>query len=115
MTMRKKKSRAPSRRTKPDTRFPGDGAGLPTVGCEYLEEPPLLFGGEREHVFNRTGLGLFGPRTLDHAGRHPSEIRVGFVGSGQSIDSARSWVESCLDGDKNDTPSDEFPGFREDR
>jgi len=112
---KRKKSRAPTRRPKDRSSPPRRAAALPTVSCEYLEEPSLLFGAGREHVFTRTGLGLFGPRTLDQAGRHPSEIRVGFVGSGQSIDAARSWVESCLDGVKNSTPWDEFPGFREDR
>ncbi len=85
------------------------------VGCEYLEEPSLLFGAGREHVFTRTGMALFGPRTLDQAGGHPSESRVGLVGSGLSIDAAKSWIESCLDGVRDGTPWDEFPGFREDR
>src|SRR2546428_768005 len=87
----------------------------PQVGCEYLEEPALLFGAEREHVFTRTGLAIFGPRTLDQPKRHPSEIRVGVVGSGESVDVAKSWIESCLDGVKGDTPWDDFPGFRDDR
>src|SRR5437763_11683792 len=111
----RKKSQAPTRRPKDRSSPPRRAAALPTVSCDYLEEPSLQFGAGREHVFTRTGLALFGPRTLDQAGRHPSEIRVGFVGSGLSIDAARSWIESCLDGVKNGTPWDEFPGFGEDR
>lgn len=85
------------------------------MGCRYIDEPPLMFGAGREHVFTRAGLALFGPRTVDHPQRHPSEMRLGVVGSGRSIESAMAWIESCAEGVASAAPLEEFPGFRDDR
>ncbi len=85
----------------------------PRIGCEYLEEPSLLFCGGREHVSARAGIALFGPRSLDIQERHPSTTRVGFIGSGASIDSAHQWVTSCLAGVEGDSEHDAFPGYNE--
>jgi len=47
--------------------------------------------------------------------RHPSTIKVGFIGSGHSIESAKSWIASCLPGVEGDIDNLNFPGFQEDR
>lgn len=88
---------------------------LPKVSCTYFDEPSLEFCGGREHVSPKMGITLFGPRSLDLSQRHPSTVKVGFVGSGESIESARSWITSCLPGVEGDDAHLEFPGFQEDR
>src|SRR5947209_2258767 len=84
---------------------------VPRIQCDYLEEPSLLFCGGREHVSARTGIALFGPRSLDMPRRHPSTTKVGLIGSGASIESAYTWVTSCLTGVDGDDEHDAFPGY----
>ena len=86
---------------------------VPRISCAYLDEPSLLFCGNREHVSARTGITLFGPRSLDVPGRHPDTTRVGFIGSGASIESAYQWLSSCLPGVAGDSEHDAFPGYTE--
>jgi hypothetical protein len=67
------------------------------------------------HVDAKTGLARFGPASLALR-RHPADIRVGYVGSGQSVESARSFLDRAargLDGDPSMAPA--FPGFLSDR
>lgn len=87
----------------------------PGVSCTYFDEPSLEFGGGRQHVSPKMGITLFGPRSIDLLQRHPSTIKVGFVGSSQSIESARSWILSCLPGVEGDDAHRQFSGFQEDR
>src|SRR5579885_1536306 len=85
----------------------------PSIKCQYLEEPSLLFAGAREHVSARMGITLFGPRSLDMPDRHPSTTKVGLIGSGSSIESAANWLESCLEGVEGNENNDTFPGYAE--
>ncbi len=86
------------------------------VGMECLAEPSLEFAGGRQHIDQKTGLSVFGPASLG-AERHPERIRLGFVGSGVSVESAVRWFNRAAGG----VPGDEergllpFPGFRADR
>ncbi len=88
---------------------------ISSISCAYLDEPSLVFGGDREHVSPKIGIMLFGPRSIDMSQRHPSTIKVGFIGSGSSIESAKSWISSCLPGVEGDENNLDFPGFLEDR
>src|SRR5437763_11903865 len=83
----------------------------PRIACTYLDEPSLLFCSNREHVSARTGIALFGPRSLDIPGRHPDTTRVGFIGSGESQEAAYQWLSSCLSGVAGDSEHDSFPGY----
>lgn len=47
--------------------------------------------------------------------RHPETIRVGFVGTGESIESALGWLEACSQGVPGDEKNYRFPGFKKDR
>jgi hypothetical protein len=85
------------------------------VKCELFAEPSLEFAGERLHLCPKRGITLFGPRSLDMGQRHPETIRVGLIGTGESIDSARGWLESCSEGVAGDDRNYSFPGFRSDR
>lgn len=97
------------------------GQGAPStaravIRAEYCREPVLRFAANREHVDPKTGLARFGPASLGTS-RHPSTIRLGYIGSGASIDAARRWFErgeSVIPGDhENHLP--EFPGCADDR
>ena len=45
----------------------------------------LLFAGGRRHVDPKTGIPLYGPRSLGTS-RHKREVHVGFIGTGESAD-----------------------------
>ncbi|MGH8645521.1 MAG: argonaute/piwi family protein [Gammaproteobacteria bacterium] len=47
--------------------------------------------------------------------RHPETIRVGFVGTGESIESALGWLKSCSEGVPGDDKNYRFSGFKADR
>jgi len=83
----------------------------PRTEAEYLEEPSLEFGSSREHVDQKMGISLFGPKSIDLPQRHPQTVKVGFVGTGRSIGSARDWMESCIWGVEGDEDHLRFPGF----
>lgn len=85
-----------------------------SVDAKFLSEPALLFCGGREHLSQQHGILRFGPRSLDMV-RHPLQVRMGFVGSGNSIASARSWIESCTQGVAGTEDLLDFPGFDGDR
>ncbi len=86
----------------------------PTLKVQYLAEPPLAFCGGREHVSPQTGIAIFGPRSLDLT-RHPAQVRLGFIGSGASVQAAQNWIVSCADGVKGNAENPDFPGFKNDR
>lgn len=81
---------------------------------EFLEEPELEFGGLRRHPDIRRGLTAFGP--LDAVEGTPRRIRVGIVGSQQTIDGVQRWLERCRTGvpakaSRQPNLFPDFPGF----
>ena len=66
-----------------------------SIEFKYLEEPKLQFGDYFEHEDTKTGLAEFGPFGKNIPGLHPSEIKLGFVGTRETIAGAREWVEKC--------------------
>ena len=85
------------------------------IHASLHSEPALVFACGRLHKSPKWGLTAFGPRSLDQHARHPDAIRLGFIGSGQSIGSARAWIESCQVGISGDGDYEDFPGFASDR
>ena len=77
-------------------------------------EPPLEFACGRLHLNPKSGIAVFGPRSLDQADRHPDVVRLGFIGSGASIASAVSWIESCQETVSGEDQYPDFPGFSAD-
>lgn len=61
----------------------------------YLKEPALQFGEYFEHPDPKTGLAEFGPFGKSVPGLHASEIKLGFVGTLETISGAQHWVEKC--------------------
>src|SRR6266702_4246222 len=62
---------------------------------ENLAEPKLQFGQYFEHQDTKTGLAECGPFGLNIEGLHPSEIKVGFIGTRETITGAKEWIEMC--------------------
>jgi hypothetical protein len=62
----------------------------------FIAEPDLEFG-SNVHVDVRFGLATFGPLDVGSA-TAPKEIRVGIVGTAETIEGLRSWLLECRDG-----------------
>lgn len=84
---------------------------------EHLPEPLLEFG-TGQHVDVRFGLAQFWPRDRE-TGTAPRQIRIGLVGTADTTEGVRQWLEACADGVApkatrlvNLFPA--FPGFGED-
>lgn len=85
-----------------------------SMKLDFIEEPELEFGGLRRHVDIRSGLTAYGP--LDAPDGVSRKIRVGFVGTQQTIDGVQRWLERCEAGVKAKSSRQpnlfpDFPGF----
>jgi hypothetical protein len=65
------------------------------IKIKYLPEPSLQFGGYFEHQDAKTGLSEFGPFGKNISGLHPSEIRLGFIGTRETVSWAQEWIARC--------------------
>lgn len=82
--------------------------------ARYLEEPHLLFGDGGECVDPRLGISTFGPESIGST-RHPTTIRVGFIGTAETIDATKEWLNRVRDGIAENAEEQPFPGMRFDR
>lgn len=85
------------------------------MNVSYLEEPILEFG-SGSHVDIRRGLIDNGPFDIQEKKRRPDVIRVGLVGTAQSITDGRSWLERISKGiaakaSRKPNLFPAFPGF----
>ncbi|GAB4546312.1 MAG: hypothetical protein Kow0063_40680 [Anaerolineae bacterium] len=87
----------------------------PSIRCQYLEEPPLRFADGGEHVDPKLGISRFGPKSYKPPKRHPSLVRVGIIGSAETVENTRQWIEKNSEGVLGDREHPEFPGYKEDR
>lgn len=83
---------------------------------EHLPEPELEFGADK-HVDIRFGLMNYAPFDAGEP-RSPKEIRVGLVGTPETVEGIQSWLEKCRSGisaKKSNQPNlfPKFPGFGE--
>ena len=92
-----------------------DSDRLFSITAEYFAEPLLEFAGGRHHVDPKLGISRFGPKSFEPALRHPAKIRVGFIGTAETIGKADGWIGSASNGMPGDVERPEFPGFRADR
>lgn len=65
------------------------------IETEYFEEPKLEFGDYFEHEDSKTGLAEYGPFGKNISGFHPSEIKLGFIGTRETVSGAQEWIEKC--------------------
>jgi hypothetical protein len=85
----------------------------------HVPEPCLEFGNGGLHPDIRFGLIDHGPQDTGQEIRRPEKIRIGIVGSPESIDGTAQWLERCKSAiaakdssKRNLFPA--FPGFNED-
>lgn len=89
--------------------------GGQVIRSQYLGEPTLQFADEREHVDPKLGISRFGPKSFSPRRRHPAYVRVGFIGSADTIASTREWIQKNAEGVAGDEKHPEFPGCMADR
>lgn len=87
---------------------------MPRIACQYLPEPLLIFGEDGFHVDPKAGIARYGPRSLNLT-RHPSKVRVGVIGTAETIELACRWILQNAEGVLGDSKHPEFPGFQPDR
>jgi hypothetical protein len=87
----------------------------PELTCRYFSEPMLRFAGGREHVDPKIGLARFGPLSFQPLKRHPNRVRVGFVGTTETVETAQQWISINARGVPGDEKHPDFPGCGLDR
>jgi hypothetical protein len=81
----------------------------------FIEEPWLTFGERKRYVDPKKGLLAYGPCLYENRRAISSSIRLGVVGSRETINLAQQWIERC----QNEIPAKKensllfqsFPGF----
>jgi len=87
----------------------------PALRCDYLREPPLVFGDGHTHGDPKGGILTHGPRSYSQPNRHPATVRVGFIGSATGTELSLKWLHRCSLGFDGDQKHVRFPGFAADR
>jgi hypothetical protein len=82
----------------------------------YQEEPILLFGNSNPCIDPKTGLSIYGPYHLpDQDFPTPLEIKIGIVGSGETVSLTKRFIEKCsrkvLSRKENTILFPSFPGM----
>lgn len=66
-----------------------------SIRFEYFPEPRLQFAEYFEHEDAKTGLAEFGPFGRNVDGLHPTQIRLGFVGTRETVSDCKDWILTC--------------------
>ncbi|MGA3210852.1 MAG: hypothetical protein ABSD20_06055 [Terriglobales bacterium] len=66
-----------------------------SIKLDYLPEPNLQFGEYFEHQDAKTGLADFGPFGLNLPGLHREHVKLGFIGTRESVSECKQWIERC--------------------
>jgi hypothetical protein len=82
---------------------------------EFIQEPELEFGGNGRHIDIRFGLMNYGPLDSGQS-TAPDQIRIGVVGSSESVEGFTEWITGCRGGvaakdSKQPNLFPRFPGF----
>lgn len=88
---------------------------LTPIECRYIPEPLLEFGDGELHVDPKSGIDRYGPLSYTMAHRHPGMVRVGFIGTAESMAKAHRWLERGAEGIRGDEKHPNFPGYKGDR
>lgn len=84
---------------------------LPGIKSQYFPEPPLLFAEKREHIDPKYGLSCFGPYSRHDPDKHPASVKVGFIGSSESIATSQEWISRMAEGVMGNQLHVSFPGY----
>jgi len=81
----------------------------------FLDEPFLTFGENKQYVDPKIGLIAYGPCMIARRKPISSSIRLGVIGSGETVDLAQQWIRNCQNEitGKPENPRlfQSFPGF----
>jgi hypothetical protein len=84
------------------------------ISTNWIPEPELKFAKDQLHSDPKVGIPLYGPRSL-HTARHKQEVHIGFIGTGEAIDHAQTFMNKCAEGIDGDAEHAPFPGCKSDR
>ncbi|MCK6580760.1 MAG: hypothetical protein L6Q98_21930 [Anaerolineae bacterium] len=87
----------------------------PSIVCEFFPEPKLLFAEGFQHIDPKLGILSSGPRSYVPRRQHPESVRVGIIGSAETIAATRVWMEQGAKGFDGNESHARFPGFMSDR
>lgn len=87
----------------------------PTLKSRYIEEPALLFAEGYNHIDPKYGILAAGPKSYCPMDKHPTDIRVGLIGSAETLALAEAWMARGAEGIEGDKDYLRFPGFQRDR
>jgi len=79
------------------------------IRSQYLGEPNLVFADAREHVDPKLGISRFGPKSYSPRRRHPVTVRVGFIGTADTMAATGDWIKKGAEGVPGDAKHPEFP------
>src|SRR3990172_6538001 len=65
------------------------------INIDLLQEPKLQFGEYFEYEDAKAGLAEFGPFGINMPGLHKPEIKLGIIGTGETITLTQEWIEQC--------------------
>ncbi len=88
------------------------------MNISFLQEPELEFGNGGRHIDIRFGMMHYKPLDYDTT-TSPKEIKLGIVGSSETVEGLETWLEKCkhgIDAKNSKQPHlfPQFPGFGED-
>jgi len=93
----------------------GSTAASRYIDSHYFAEPLLVFGDNGMHIDPKSGIARYGPRSFSPAHLHPTAVRVGFIGTADTIEKSHDWLETSSYGVRGDAKHPEFPGYQMDR
>lgn len=84
-----------------------------TFNVDYLDEPMLAFAGELQHIDPKVGIPAAGPWSRDEA-FHPAVVTAGFIGTAETVATARRWLARAAEGVDGDDDHHPFCGYQSD-
>lgn len=86
-----------------------------SIKCKYIKEPQLHFPNNGQNTDPKAGISRYGPKSYKPVRRHPFMVRVGIIGSAETIEKTKKWLEENSKGVPGDKEHPDFPGYNEDR
>jgi hypothetical protein len=85
------------------------------IRCFYYDEPQLRFADGREHIDPKIGISRYGPKSYSPKRKHPDSVRIGYIGTAETIQNTKQWMIETSYGVNCDEDHVEFTGFMVDR
>jgi hypothetical protein len=80
---------------------------------DWLDEPALAFGSQITHIDPKVGIPTGGPWSRSEP-NHPAVVTAGFVGTAETVASARRWLSRAAEGVDGDDQHHPFCGYQSD-